>query len=216
MFKLIFTSLIAPFYIVDFPIIWMTDQFVSLITPFRDLAYTICYYAVIDFSADPSKPGYYNPCSSNGNANVVFLAGLIIYLLRILQCIRLGINTKAYFFTPNFWNSIKYLTSLFTLMFSFLYNASDKSLFAGWVVFATISTIYAYCWDIRMDWDLMNPNSKHQLLRDKLAYGNPKFYYLILVVNFLLRLSWAFTLSPNIVASLHVQPIIFTLIIAIL
>jgi hypothetical protein len=42
--KLALKSVLAPFLGVSFPVIWMTDQLVSLITPLKDLAYTICYY----------------------------------------------------------------------------------------------------------------------------------------------------------------------------
>lgn len=45
MWKLIGRSLIAAFTGVDFPVIWMTDQFISLVNPFKDFAYTICYYS---------------------------------------------------------------------------------------------------------------------------------------------------------------------------
>lgn len=42
--KLVFRCLFAIFLGVDFPIIFMTDQWISLATPLRDVAYTVCYY----------------------------------------------------------------------------------------------------------------------------------------------------------------------------
>jgi len=42
--KIAVKSILAPFWGVTFPVIWMTDQLVTLITPFKDMAYTICYY----------------------------------------------------------------------------------------------------------------------------------------------------------------------------
>ena len=51
-FRLIVRSLTSPVTGVDFPIVWMTDQWQSLITPLRDLSYTICYYVRVDFD-DP-------------------------------------------------------------------------------------------------------------------------------------------------------------------
>jgi len=47
--KLIFRSIMSPIIGVDFSIIWMTDQWISLSTPLRDLAYTVCYYTKLDF-----------------------------------------------------------------------------------------------------------------------------------------------------------------------
>ena len=43
---------------VDFTIIWMTDQWQSLTTPLRDMAYSFCYYGRLDF--DDVKT---NPCT---------------------------------------------------------------------------------------------------------------------------------------------------------
>lgn len=82
--KLLIRSVLAPFLGVEFAIIWMTDQLVSLVTPLKDFAYTICYYKDIDFTS--SK----NPCSSNERADVVIVVALIAYSLRILQCFRQG------------------------------------------------------------------------------------------------------------------------------
>jgi hypothetical protein len=57
--KLVVRSIISPFIGVIFPVVWMTDQVVSLVTPLKDFAYTICYYTQIDFHTDK------NPCSKN-------------------------------------------------------------------------------------------------------------------------------------------------------
>lgn len=48
--KLFGRSLLSPLRGVNFPIAWMTDQFVSLIIPLKDITYTICYYTKLDFS----------------------------------------------------------------------------------------------------------------------------------------------------------------------
>ena len=57
--RLFIRSLISPCIGVDFTIVWMTDQWQSLITPLRDTAYTICYYIREDFD----KPDDDNPCT---------------------------------------------------------------------------------------------------------------------------------------------------------
>jgi hypothetical protein len=59
--KLMFRSLVSPIMGVDFTIIWMTDQWISLATPLRDFAYTICYYNYLDFQdlkVNPCKDHY--------------------------------------------------------------------------------------------------------------------------------------------------------------
>jgi hypothetical protein len=62
----------------------MTDQLVSLVTPLKDFAYTICYYKDIDFSTSE------NPCNSTDRADVVLTVAIIAYSLRTLQCLRQG------------------------------------------------------------------------------------------------------------------------------
>lgn len=204
MWKLIGRSLVGFLMGVDFPVIWMTDQFISLVNPFKDFAYTICYYSQMNLDDDISK------CAKK--IEVVFVAGCIASSLRILQCMKLGFDAKHYFFTPSFFNTLKYLSSLLTLLFSYLYTASQPNIFAAWVVFAAISTIYSFYWDLAMDWGLLVKGSKNRFLRDDLSYGGPKIYYFMMVCNFILRLSWVFTLSPSIVESFKIQPVLFNLL----
>ena len=47
--KLIGESLVSPIFGVTFSRAWIANQFLSLSTPLRDLAYTICYYTRLDF-----------------------------------------------------------------------------------------------------------------------------------------------------------------------
>ena len=47
MLKLIARVIISPIMGVDFPIVWLTDQMVSLVTSFKDFAYSICYYMYV-------------------------------------------------------------------------------------------------------------------------------------------------------------------------
>jgi len=94
----------------------MTDQWLSLITPFRDLRYTVCYYNELDFA----KPKV-NPCR-NITYEIVVLITTIAISYRILQCIRLGYSQGKYFTAPHFKNSIKYSLSLVSAILSFYYH----------------------------------------------------------------------------------------------
>jgi len=59
--KLILISALSPIIGVPFEVVWMTDQLISLVTPFKDFAYTICYYQNTDFSQTNDIK---NSCSS--------------------------------------------------------------------------------------------------------------------------------------------------------
>lgn len=90
--KLLLRIIVSPFVGVPFVIAWGTDQLLSLITPFEDLAYTICYYFSLDFTDLEVKN---NNCRQPAKV-VVFVYATIIFMYRILQCIRQGYDKKKY------------------------------------------------------------------------------------------------------------------------
>ena len=98
---------------------------------------------------------------------------------------------------------------------SFFWKSGSDEIFAAWLCFAIISTIYSYIWDLKMDWSLMRLNSKNKLLRDKLTYSPVAMYYAIMVTNAIFRLAWVLTLSPSIVESFGSSHL-FTLITGML
>lgn len=85
--KLILKSLVAPIFEPEFTIVWITDQWNSMITPLRDLFYTVCYYQVLDFDNLNS-----NPCKDNSSFTFVMLPLVIAISYKILQSIRKGIR----------------------------------------------------------------------------------------------------------------------------
>ncbi len=92
--KLAGISGISPFIGVIFPVIWFTDQIISLATPLRDFAYTICYYNELDFNnlAD-------NRCNNKNRAEIILIVGLVAYSYRIMQCMRQGYDKGEYLWT---------------------------------------------------------------------------------------------------------------------
>lgn len=211
--KIAIKSILAPFLGVTFPVIWMTDQLISLITPFRDFAYTICYY--INLTDEGSVNSRSNTCNSAKRFEVVFMVGAIAYFFRIVQCMRQGYDKGSYFCELEFLNTIKYAFSLITLTLSFLWKAGDDTIFNVWIVFACLSTLYSYIWDLKVDWALFEKNSPHRFLRKNLCYPY-QAYYVIIVVNFLLRIVWVGTLSQSIANNAFGSPQIFSLVTGVL
>lgn len=204
--KLILISIGAPLLGVTYPVIWLTDQSVSLVSPLKDLAYTICYFTQLDLQDISAK----NTCSDSSRPYVVFLFGAICYSLRAIQCLRQGYDAPKYLFTPPFFNTIKYLFSIVTISLSFAYKAGSESILYAWIISASISTLYSYFWDLKMDWGLLQADAPYKLLRKHLTY--PFYnYYILMVVNFIFRLSWILNFSPNIV-SLFGSPQLFSLV----
>lgn len=85
---------ISPFIGVPFVIGWATDQLLSLITPFEDMVYSVCFYTSLDFT-DTKVTN--NNCRNPAKI-AVFVFAAIIFCYRILQCIRQGYDKKKYFF----------------------------------------------------------------------------------------------------------------------
>lgn len=207
--KLALKSILAPFLGVTFPVIWMTDQLVSLVTPLKDMAYTICYYRhlIIEKEADLSS----SQCGSNSRIEIVFVVGAVAFSLRILQCFRQGYDKGKYLFEHEFFNTLKYAFSLITLILSFLWKAGNDKIIYAWIVFASISTIYSYAWDLKIDWALLEKNAPNKFLRKFLCYP-VNSYYVIIVLNFLFRMVWILTLSPSIANKALGSPQIFSLV----
>lgn len=145
----------------------MTDQWLSLITPFRDLRYTICYYTELNFDLPKI-----NSCRNNASFEIVVLITAIAISYRILQCIRLGYSQGKYFTAPHFTNSIKYSLSLISALLSFYYHLEplNQPLFVFWIIISAVSTCFSYYWDLVHDWDLMQTNNKNFLLRKYLTF----------------------------------------------
>jgi hypothetical protein len=116
-----------------------------------------------------------------------------------MQCIRQGIDKKMFFGTPFFFNMIKYVVTLMTAIFSYLYSYGDAYSLPIWITFALISSIYSFTWDLKMDWDLLKRNNKNFFLRKYLTFLPSRNYYIIASANLLMRLAWIMTLSPSIV-----------------
>lgn len=113
--------------------------------------------------------------------------------------------------TPFFFNTLKYAVSLVTAILAFQYKLEGTKILAAWLVFAAISTIYSYAWDLKMDWALLQKNDRNPYLRKYLTFEPRRNYYIIMAANLIMRLSWTMTLSPNI-ANFFGNANIFTLI----
>ena len=85
----------------------------------RDVAYTVCYYARMDFD-HPEKE---NPCAEASTFEVALLVVVVAISYRIVQCIRLGYDTGQYWCKPHMFNTIKYLLSLTSAILAYISNS---------------------------------------------------------------------------------------------
>lgn len=100
--------------------------------------------------------------------------------------------------TSNMGNTFKYIASLIASVLSYVYNLGYPNLLGIWIMASAISTMYSYLWDLKYDWGLLESNTKNWLLRKYLTFEPKRNYYIVIVVNFIMRLSWMMTISPSI------------------
>ena len=131
---------------------------------------------------------------------MALLVVVVVISYRIVQCIRLGYDSGQYWCKPHMFNTIKYTLSLTSAILAYISN-SDPELIITWISVSTVTTLYSYYWDLKMDWNLLECSDKSLLLRKYLTFAPARNYYIVIVLNFIMRSAWTMTLSPAIIAS---------------
>jgi len=174
--------LLAGLYPVEFRDFFLGDMWCSLTYAACNIELFFCLYA-----RDWNDPGQ---CNSNHSRLMGFLAALPP-ILRALQCVRRYVDTRHAF--PHLANFAKYTMSIMAAMCLSLYRIdgtqTNLSLF---ITFAAINAVYCSVWDVFMDFSLLQADAKEFLLRDIVAMKPVWLYYVILVVDPLLRFNWVF------------------------
>lgn len=113
---------------------------------------------------------------------------------RFAQCLRRYRDTREGF--PHLVNAGKYSTTFLAVIFSTLNAVYHGPFFYLWIIFSVVSSLYAYTWDIKMDWGLLEGGGgENQLLREEMVYSSRGYYYFAIVEDLVLRFSWAISLS---------------------
>jgi len=195
----------APFFHVGFPDFWLADQLNSLVLVLLDFQYMICFYATNE--GNWSTATDYNKCVDK----TWFIRPIVACIpawMRFAQCLRRYRDTREAF--PHLVNACKYTTTFFVVIFSTLYKAyPDGSngynpFFYLWIVCSVISSVFAYAWDIKMDWGLFDTNSgENKFLREEIVYSNVYYYYFGILEDLVLRFGWAFSLSLTETGYIH-------------
>jgi len=82
---------------------------------------------------------------------------------------------------------------------------SEAGLFRLWLFFVFFHAFYSFYWDVAKDWDLTlfssaqernNPEHPWGLRRRRFFHAN-EIYYGVIILDFLLRCTWSFKLSPH-------------------
>ncbi|KAL1923529.1 uncharacterized protein VTP21DRAFT_8509 [Calcarisporiella thermophila] len=176
-----FGRVIASFwYRVEFRDFFIADELNSLTYSIQRLPLFLCVYA-IDFDNPGSNCNWDNAWQS-------IALGAVPAWWRFLQCLRRYRDTSESF--PHLFNAAKYFFGMAANVLGGVYFVTGHfKIRPVWTSCRIIATLYGCAWDIRMDFGLLQPNSKHFLLRDEIVF--PKWtYYAAILANILLRWSW--------------------------
>ncbi|KAK3986315.1 EXS family-domain-containing protein [Cladorrhinum sp. PSN332] len=174
--------LLSGLYPVEFRDFFLGDIWCSLTYATCNIELFFCLYA--------NKWNNPQRCNSSHSRLLGFLNALPP-IWRALQCIRRYYDTKNVF--PHLANCGKYGMTIFTAMFLSMYRISNtQTNMSLFIAFATINAVYCSIWDLFMDFSLLQANARKKLLREITAIQPVSTYYIIMVVDPILRFSWIF------------------------
>lgn len=196
---------LSPLTVVNFREFFFADQVTSQVTALVDIATAACVYPSgiwLNAENDADVLADNEGCK-NFSKNFKYFFLFLPHYWRFMQCMRRWIVSGH---DSQKYNAGKYAVSMVTQLLSIL-DKSEVRIF--WAISACVSTLYSYYWDIVHDWGLcknLTPTldrKKKFLLRDDLMIGSRKFYYWAMFSNFVLRITWVFTISPETLSGLH-------------
>jgi hypothetical protein len=205
--------LASPFTEVTFQRSFIADVFCSMPKVFTDLEYTICIYAtgnLIDPDEEQwtpvSKPHAYDTCGAGSTAFSAarIVLSLLPYYFRLMQSLRSYRDTCN---IKHLFNGFKYTLSLSVAVLATVKQGFPEAdyLLKAWFCVSIVTTIYAFYWDVVMDWGLGDLRAKHVFLRSSNSLAFPPYiYYCAIVIDLIFRLGWAIYISPgNMVLQQH-------------
>lgn len=98
---------------------------------------------------------------------------------RFAQCLRRYRDSKEAF--PHLVNAGKYSSTFAVVIFATLrsyyasqyQNTFDNPYTILWIISSIVSSLYAYTWDIKMDWGLFDSNAgENKFLREEVVYSS--------------------------------------------
>ncbi|KAG7661158.1 ERD1 [[Candida] subhashii] len=158
---------------------------------------------------------YYYSSEIPYNYHLEFGILCIPIAIRMRQC---WVEYKLTNQDQHIYNLIKYATGLGPLLVNVLIKSTllhdndsgEREILMNkltnlnrwWYFTSAINSTYSFIWDVKMDWNLelfdflfqfnkkTNPYYRFQILRNRLAFDNKAIYYIIIVVDFILRFIW--------------------------
>ncbi|KAI7856959.1 EXS family-domain-containing protein [Circinella umbellata] len=170
------------FFPVEFRDFFIADELNSLSYSFWTLSYLFCAYT---WNWTGLESDY--RCHVTHMWITPFLAALAPWW-RFLQCIRRYQDSSE---RVHLINAAKYTSTIvatFATGLRRIHPSPGTDML--WILASMINSSYTSIWDIKMDWGLLQPASRHFLLRDDLVFYK-WVYYVAAPLNVMLRFAWA-------------------------
>lgn len=173
--------LLSGLYPVEFRDFFLGDMYCSLTYATSNIELFFCLYA-------RGWHGDLAQCTASSSRLFGFLSSLP-GIWRAFQCIRRYSDTRNVF--PHLVNCGKYVATIMAAVSLSIYRISPSASNLGlFVTFSTVNGLYTAVWDLFMDFSLLQPQSTHPYLRDIISLKRRWIYYVMIVVDPLLRQAW--------------------------
>ncbi|KAK2020265.1 EXS family protein [Colletotrichum eremochloae] len=174
-------------------------------------------YVVLCMFFTPAGSSTARPDRNCGGTVVVPLIMAVPFAIRFRQCIieylrvrRAPYKESAGWGGQHLANATKYATAFPVIILSALQRSvpADQpapGLNRAWLMAVLVNSLYSWYWDVAKDWDLTlfssareRNNPEHPFgLRRRLVFQQPIIYYGVIVMDLMLRCTWAVKLSAN-------------------
>jgi len=212
--------LLAPSYAVIFRDGYIGDLLTSLVRVFIPMIFSFLYVLITayawlfnDIALTELRSNSWWTESILYQRFLVPFVTLLPLWLRLQQCLRRSVESGKRW--PHLFNALKYASAIIVISFgTFQPTLRHNSL---WVTAFILTTLYQFAWDLTQDWGLLvlipprvpTPIASSSgigcvdylvgsqvVFRKTRLLGPISVYIAIIIMNFLLRFTWALTLLP--------------------
>ena len=209
----------APARDVRFVDTYVADVLTSMVKVLQDLLWAACFFASGDFRT-ARKGGAFAPtwaATPFFRRRLVPAACLVPVWFRFAQCLRkyrdVGATPKRW---VHCWNAAKYALSLFVSLFTSLNvtsGAGSGSVFVRQPLALVLflgSSLYSWCWDVRVDWGLRlyDAESREPFSRPSRLFPRRWWYLAAAAADSLGRFVWLATILPPSATSQRIEEVV--------
>ncbi|KAG7397720.1 protein-ER retention protein [Phytophthora boehmeriae] len=187
-------SLKLPAHATPFVEVFIADGLTSLSKFIQDLSVALLLL-ILCFVHEPEdlRQSY---ISKLKESPLPYFAASTPYIIRATQClISFQRTTSMNDRFLHLLNTMKYCSSLLVISvgaYPMLMGLARPEQSSFFLLCAVFNSLYSFLWDVVMDWGLGQPKLPRRIafLRHQLTYRPRKIYYVVIVVDFMLRIMW--------------------------